>query len=82
MRPLPNPKIPDYFKDLPENAFLNTRDVAAIFGYKTNHITQHYKSGRIPYPDTHHHCGNRPKSQQRIFWTVKTIREWIDKAKI
>ena len=79
MKQLPNPKVPEYFKDLPDNAFLNSRDVAAIFGYKTNHITQHYKMGRIPAPDTSQSSSHRPRSLQRIFWTVKTIRDWIDK---
>lgn len=79
MKPLPKPKVPEYFKDLPDNAFLNSRDVAAIFGYKTYHITQHYKMGRIPAPDNSYYCSNMHHSKQRIFWTVKTIRDWITK---
>ena len=79
-------KVPEYFKDLPDDANLNSRDVCAIFGYKrqTSLMTA-IKNGLAPNYDTEHKCGSirsLPTTTQHgirhIFWKVKTIREWIE----
>lgn len=75
----PSVRVPDYFKDLPDDANLNSRDVAAIFGYaKTKNLTDAYQHGRIPEPDFRlpPKLGKSP----HIMWKVKTIREWIENA--
>jgi len=77
-------KIPEYFKDLPDNANLNSRDVAEIFGVK--HMARFYEgitNGTIPKNDEAYKCGSvNAFSRERhgtkhVFWKVKTIREWI-----
>jgi len=80
-------KIPEYFKDLSDNANLNSRDVAEIFGYKMKAIHEAISRGRVPMPDKHMRCGSEYKcfvrtenpdlGSVRVFWKVKTIREWI-----
>lgn len=72
-------KVPDYFKDLPDDAKINSRDMSDIFGYKNiNNITHSYQHNRIPKPDY--------KERSRLtgifhsYWKVKTIREWIENA--
>jgi len=70
------PKIPEYFKDLPDDAILNSSDVAKIFGYKNT--AQAYKDGKIPKPDEKKYSSTRDSFLPRNFWKVKTIREWIE----
>ncbi len=70
-------KVPDYFKDLPDDANLNSRDVAEIFGFKLiKSVTQAYVDGRIPHPD--YRLPVRYGKRPTIMWKVKTIREWIE----
>lgn len=80
-------KVPEYFKDLPDDANLNSRDVAEIFGFKLiKSVTQAYVDGRIPHPDKIMKCGSEYRAYERVeghghvrlFWKVKTIREWIE----
>lgn len=70
-------KVPDYFKDLPDDAILSSRDVADIFGYKDkSHLTDAYNHKRIPDPD--YRLPVRYGKKPSIMWKVKTIREWIE----
>lgn len=73
------PKIPEYFEDLPDTANLNSNDLAKIFGYKNGHnISTYSKLGMLPNPDL---CfkGKLSTSYKQYYWTVKTIRDWIEK---
>lgn len=71
-------KIPEYFKDLPDNANLNYKEVAEIFGLNRMSLTQSQRSGVIPLFDVRQEFLNgRGIKTTRHFWKVKTIREWI-----
>lgn len=73
-------KVPEYFKDLPDDAKINSRDVALVFGYKSaKTITQAYQKKRIPEPDFKEH--SKISGHALLYWKVKTIREWIENAK-
>jgi len=80
-------KVPDYFKDLPDDANLNSRDMMKIFGYKTITAFNNAKYiGKIPASDVRMQCGSiRTVNIQKgtvgthhVFWKVKTIKEWIE----
>lgn len=79
------PAVPAYFKDLPDNANLNSRDVAAIFGYSqlSNMLTD-MRDGKIPHHELALKCGSvnafskKQHGIRHVFWKVKTIREWIE----
>ena len=77
-------KVPEYFKDLPDDANLNSRDVADIFGYAHTSINKAIDRGKIPKHDIENKCGSiqafsKVKHGTRhVFWKVKTIREWIE----
>lgn len=44
--------LPAWTKKLPDNAFLNSAEVAKIFGYTDRcNITQRIKDGLVPEPD-------------------------------
>jgi len=75
------PKIPEYFKDLPDDANLNSRDVAKIFGYKnSSSITLAYQRGIIPKPDASLNSKMRNYPNKNNIWKLSTIREWIKKT--
>lgn len=74
-------KVPEYFKDLPSDARINSRDMANIFGYKqtvkgVTAITQAYKNKQIPEPDFK--VNSKLTGHALLYWKVKTVREWID----
>lgn len=78
-------KVPEYFKDLPDDANLNTRDVMEIFGHKHHQgLRIAIKNGTAPEHDTEHKCGSinafskHKHGIRHIFWKVKTIMEWIE----
>lgn len=79
-------KVPEYFKDLPDNANLNSRDVAAIFGYsQVNNMLTDMRSGRVPKHEVSMKCGSinhtapsGTRGTKHVFWKVKTVREWIE----
>jgi len=67
--------VPSYFKDLPDDANLNSRDIAEIFDIMASSVTTAYKHNRIPQPDW---VKAYPKTGNHNYWKVKTIREWIE----
>ena len=79
-------KVPEYFKDLPDDANLNSRDVAAIFGLKrVSSIWHPLTYGiNVPCADIGFKCGSvnafskHQHGTKHVFWKVKTIREWIE----
>lgn len=74
-------KIPEYFKDLPNNALLNYKEIAEIFGLNRMNLTHYQRSGEIPLFDVRQEFLNwRGIKTTRLFWKVKTIREWIKNA--
>lgn len=71
------PIIPDCYKELKDDAILNGRDVANMFGYKTaKSLTDAYQRGNIPKPDKSFHCSMRLYAKKNNFWTLGTIRKW------
>ena len=72
-------KVPDYFKDLPDDALLNAREVADIFGYKLPVCKKHQiDPGHIPMYDDKKVLHMNGHVVSRLYWKVKTIREWIE----
>lgn len=80
-------KIPKYFKDLPDDANLNSRDVAEMFGYKTvNALHAAVLRGSKPKPNVHFQCGSvrtvnikeGTVGTHHVFWTVGYIKEYIE----
>ena len=72
-------KIPEYFKDLPDDANLNYKEIAEIFGLNRMSLTQYQRSGGIPLFDVRQEFLNgKGTKTTRLFWKVKTIRDWIE----
>lgn len=83
---LPIPKIPEYFKDLPQKANLTANDIAEILGYKAgNSIYDLVDLGKFPRPDSEFRCGslkslgiNKGRNGvRRIFWYKSTVEKHI-----
>ena len=73
-------KVPEYFKDLPDDARLNAKEVAEIFGYKSPvNMKDQIKPGFVPmYDNAQSYRTVKGGIYSRYFWKVKTIREWIE----
>ena len=68
--------IPEWFRMLPGNAYLNSRDLMNLFGYKnTNNVNRMINDGTLPKPTK--------KSERRFnfimlnMWKVSEVREFI-----
>ena len=67
------PVEPEWMKVLAPNSFLQTKDVAAVFGYKTARVViDAVEHGRLPKPDSQF-AG--PTGVIRSYWKASTIRK-------
>lgn len=67
--------IPAWTKSLPDNAFLNSKEVAVIFGYSDRcNITQRVKDELVPAPDQQTSAKTIFKCN-RLGWSLGGLRK-------
>jgi len=65
---------PEWLKKLPGNAYLNSREMAKLFGYSEKTSASHMaKKGLIPSPTRK--CER--SFHQNLMWMVSEVREYI-----
>ena len=67
--------LPAWTRKLPDNAFLNSKEVAVIFGYTDRcNITQRVKDGLVPAPDQQTSAKTIFKCN-RLGWSMGGLRK-------
>lgn len=67
--------IPAWLNEVNQKSFLNARDVASLFGYRSVYmLTYDIKCGRFPHPDQVTNCWN---SHRRRLWLVTTVKKEV-----
>ena len=68
--------IPEWFRTLPGNAYLNSTDIMNLFGYKnTNNINTKINNGILPKPTKKNRRSNN--FNKLNMWKVSEVREFI-----
>jgi len=68
--------IPEWFRTLPGNAYLNSTDLMNLFGYKnTNNINPKINNGILPKPTKK--SGGIKNLNKLNMWKVSEVREFI-----
>ena len=68
--------IPEWFRTLPVNAYLNSTDIMNLFGYKnTNNINTKINNGILPKPTKK--SGRINNFNKLNMWKVSEVREFI-----
>jgi len=70
--------IPSWLKNLPADAYLNSAEVAKLFGYSEKTSASHLaKNGSIPRPTRQCH----KSFHKNLMWKVSEIREYLKQLK-
>lgn len=69
--------IPDWLKELPAKATLNSRDICGLFGYKHTRsgCCQHIQDGRLPEPS---YMQKGISCSKKYQWYVKDVIKFIN----
>ena len=68
--------IPEWFRTLPGNAYLNSTDIMNLFGYKnTNNINTKINNGILPKKKKKNRRSNN--FNKLNMWKVSEVREFI-----
>jgi hypothetical protein len=67
--------LPEWFRMLPSNAWVNTRDTAKLFGMKESSLRTEACAGSFPKPSTHY---KGLTNSNACMWKPAVLRaEWI-----
>jgi len=74
------PVIPECYKDLPDGTYVNSKEVAKMFGYKNPIcLSNAEKNGIVPKRDRERvfDCSNSTSgTAMSKYWKLGTIRRW------
>lgn len=72
--------LPPWFNRLPDNAYIDAKELRELFGYSPNTtLAKLVQSGILPEPDCRHNGFSRPTycSKNRLKWNVGNLRAFI-----